>query len=83
MILLEYCIKKHTASLSFWHIVCRATAATEAGRYRLIEEMYTKSHDFNASQLMAYNASNITLDDLYKRAAHRREDLIVAWVHSC
>ncbi|XP_071108315.1 uncharacterized protein [Haliotis cracherodii] len=56
----------------------RATAATEAGRYRLIEEMYTKSHDFNASQLMAYNASNITLDDLYERAAHRREDLIVA-----
>ncbi|XP_046543042.1 uncharacterized protein LOC124253335 isoform X1 [Haliotis rubra] len=56
----------------------RATAATEAGRYRLIEAMYTKSHDFNASQLLAYNATNITLDNLYERAAHRKEDLIVA-----
>ncbi|XP_041378054.1 acid-sensing ion channel 1C-like [Gigantopelta aegis] len=56
----------------------RATAATSEKRYRLIEEMFSKGHNFNISVLDSFNATAVTLDDLYTSAAHRKEDLIVS-----
>nr|KAG5696218.1 hypothetical protein BaRGS_021703 [Batillaria attramentaria] len=56
----------------------RATMATELGRYRLLEAMYTGKGDLNSSTLNYFNASDVTLDDLALSTAHSKYDLIVA-----
>ena len=66
--------------LSLCHCDYRATRATELGRYRLLEAMYTGSRELNASLLSFYNASGVTLDELMLSTAHSKYDLIVEWV---
>ncbi|KAK7480846.1 hypothetical protein BaRGS_00027932, partial [Batillaria attramentaria] len=55
----------------------RATMATELGRYRLLEAMYTGRGDLNISVLKDFNASDVTLDELAVSTAHSKYDLIV------
>ncbi|XP_076472588.1 uncharacterized protein LOC143301990 [Babylonia areolata] len=55
----------------------RATKATGLGRYRLLEAMFAGSENHNATFLENYNASDVTLDELYLSTSHSKYDLIV------
>ena len=55
----------------------RATEAAKHGYYELIEQMYSKSTNFSIDNIRQYGASNVTLEELYLKLGHKKEDLIV------
>lgn len=57
----------------------RASLATDLGRYRLYEAMFTSGGPVNTSYIFEHGG-NITLDDLYLAAAHRKEEFIFGQV---
>ncbi|XP_062594641.1 uncharacterized protein LOC134256061 [Saccostrea cucullata] len=60
----------------------KATLAAEAGRYKLIEDMFTEPENFNSESLKKYSAGNTTLKDLYLQGAHKRKDFLfkIVWM---
>jgi hypothetical protein len=57
----------------------RASLATDLGRYRLYEAMFTSGGPVNTSYIFEHGG-NITLDDLYLAAAQRKEEFIFGQV---
>ncbi|CAC5359767.1 unnamed protein product [Mytilus coruscus] len=56
----------------------RSTAAAENNWYRLIETMYNdSSKTFDSSDLLQFNASKLRISDLFQKAGHTKEDMIV------
>ncbi|XP_061184813.1 uncharacterized protein LOC133192822 [Saccostrea echinata] len=60
----------------------KATFAAAAGRYKLIEDMFTEPENFNSESLKKYLAENTTLKDLYLQGAHKRKDFLfkIVWM---
>ncbi|XP_060079768.1 uncharacterized protein LOC132559172 [Ylistrum balloti] len=54
----------------------KATLANDLHTYRLLESMFTHPETFNETALTKFGAQNITLDDLFLRSAHQKEDFI-------
>ena len=51
--------------------------AAEYGYYELIEDMYSNGRNFSVDKLQTYGVSNVSLDDLYVKLRHTKEDFIV------
>ncbi|KAH3855162.1 hypothetical protein DPMN_097724 [Dreissena polymorpha] len=60
--------------LNFKH---RATESEAKGRYRLIENMFSRSNPLTSEDLRRHNASDVSLEELFLQLAHRKEDMIV------
>ena len=59
--------------------IFRTTAAANLGKYHLIRDFYTNLNS-NGIDLAAYNATNVTLEDLYNFTSHRKENMFVRYV---
>ena len=58
---------------------CRASEAYAQDHYKLISEMFT-SRRTGPLDLNAHQAANLSLEDLYLRAKHHKNDMIFKWV---
>ena len=56
----------------------KATKAAEFGLYDLIENVFSKSAVRPLEDIRHYNASNITIEDLYVYLGHDKHDLVVS-----
>ena len=56
----------------------RATKAAEFGLYDLIEDVFSKSAVSPLEDIKRYNASNITMEDLFVKLGHDKHDLFVS-----
>ena len=56
----------------------RATKAAEFGLYDLIEDVFSKSVVSPLEDIKRYNASNITMEDLFVKLGHDKHDLFVS-----
>ncbi|XP_005111008.2 uncharacterized protein LOC101857070 [Aplysia californica] len=55
----------------------RATAASEQGVYRLLEELFSNPLSVNESTLAQHGVLDLPMDTLYRMTSHKKEDLIV------
>ncbi|XP_071124646.1 degenerin-like protein del-10 [Mytilus edulis] len=56
----------------------RSTAAAENKWYRLIETMYNdSSKTFDSRDLVQFNASKLSISEMFKKTGHTKEDMIV------
>ena len=56
----------------------RATKAAEFGLYDLIEDVFSKSAVSPLEDVKRYNASNITMEDLFVKLGHDKHDLFIS-----
>ena len=55
----------------------RATWALKAGKYKMIEEVFSRQMIFKARDLKNYSLENITLDDIFVQGTHEKKDFIL------
>ncbi|XP_060600472.1 uncharacterized protein LOC132753933 isoform X2 [Ruditapes philippinarum] len=58
----------------------RATKASETHRYRLIELLFSTTGTISLQQLEQFNATDLSLEELYTSLAHTKEDFIISCV---
>ncbi len=68
----------HMESRDAFFAFSRTTLAVSRGRYGLIRDFYSNL-DRGGINLTKYGADDVTLSDIYKTTAHRKEDLIVRY----
>ena len=55
----------------------RATWALKAGKYKMIEEVFSRQMIFKARDLKNHSIENVTLDDIYVQGTHEKKDFIL------
>ena len=64
-------------------VLCyRATEAAKFGYYDLIEDMFSKSTNDTLDSINRYGATNVTVEDLYVKLRHNKEDFIVKYINT-
>ena len=62
-------------------VLCyRATEAAKFGYYDLVEDMFSKSTNDTLDSINRYGATNVTVEDLYVKLRHNKEDFIVKYI---
>ena len=64
----------------YMFISSRATEARRLGWYRLIESMYQNtSKEDDMARLQDFNVSSLSLEEMFLKLSHRKEDFIVKY----